>query len=173
MPLIFIIGMPGSGKSYWMQQLSSFYNCTGLDLDFEIEKHSGKMISQLFEHGEAHFRATERNTLNSIIDDNSLTNAIIATGGGTPCFYNNIDMMNKDGTTVYLRAPINVLTGNIMRSQGERPLLKGLETSNAVSKISALLHEREIFYNRATITVDTEQISLATFAGILQPYISS
>lgn len=163
--------MPGSGKTYWMQQLTNFYNCSGLDLDHEIEKHTGKTISRIFEQGEAHFRDVERIVLNSIVSG-SHARTIIATGGGTPCFHNNIDIMNKHGLSIYLKAPVGLLARNILQSQDERPLLKNLNTSEVSDKIKIFLHGREKFYKRATITVSMEQISLATFAGILQSYIS-
>jgi len=97
---LFLIGMMGSGKTYWAQQLAAAYHIDWMDLDSEIEKENLMTIKEIFEtEGEENFRLKEQKALHKLA---RYQNIIIATGGGTPCFYNNMQWMNEHGITVLL-----------------------------------------------------------------------
>ena len=103
---IFLIGMMGSGKSYWAQQLATTYNMNWIDLDSEVEKENMMSIKVIFEtEGEESFRIKEKNALHKLAHHKNL---IIATGGGTPCFYNNMQWMNEHGTTIWIDEPVSI-----------------------------------------------------------------
>lgn len=163
--MIFLTGMPGAGKTYWGRKVADAYGYDFLDLDTYIEKKEKATIATLFEiHGEEGFRDKENRYLEQAIraagDD-----TIIACGGGTPCFYNNMDMMLRAGTVIYLQATIPYLVHNLEQETVQRPLLKnktGLE-----QKLAALLAERQPDYERAHHILQTSDISLATFGKII------
>ena len=98
---IFLIGFMGSGKSYWGRKLSEKLNLPFFDLDEQVVSHEEKSVSEIFStHGEEYFRLQEKNTLNLLTVSHD--SFIIATGGGTPCYFNNIEYMNNSGTTVWI-----------------------------------------------------------------------
>ena len=156
---IILIGMPGSGKSTLSKVLSSNFSCESLDLDHLIEKKAGKSIPQLFsEKGEAHFRELEQLELQKLSTYTS--NYILATGGGTPCFYNNMELLNKLGITVYLKWATEDLLKNLKNTDlNKRPLFAGLSQSELIDKLSLQLNDRAHFYNQSNITVELDNKS--------------
>ncbi len=120
---IFLIGLPGSGKSFWGEKLADKLSVNFIDLDNEIERKAGSSIIEIFRlHGEEYFRLIEKEVLESVIALHK--NEVIACGGGTPCFYNNIEMMNRSGKTIYLKTPISLLLERLKKSSesAKRPL---------------------------------------------------
>ena len=109
---IFLIGLPGSGKSTFGKALSSALNLNHVDLDQLIESKNNKSIDALFEiHGEAYFREIERNTLQELLKKSSTD--ILSCGGGTPCFYDNMSIMNAAGLTVFLDIPVATIVKRV------------------------------------------------------------
>src|SRR6266850_347126 len=120
---IFLIGFMGSGKTHWGKQLAQRLKLPFYDLDEEIQAGEKKTIPQIFsEKGEEYFRMLEKELLEDIIGDHQ--SLVISCGGGTPCFFNNIDMMKKHGTVVWLNTAINVLYDRLVKEKAKRPLLK-------------------------------------------------
>jgi shikimate kinase len=116
----------GSGKSYWGRKLSEKLRLPFFDLDEQIESSEGKTISQIFaEEGEEYFRLIEKDTLHIISESHD--SFIMATGGGTPCYFNNIDFMNKSGTAVWINTPIDLLHERLLKEKTQRPLIKNLD----------------------------------------------
>ena len=143
---IYLLGMMGVGKSTIGKKLSSLLRYTFIDLDKEIEKQEGRTISDIFEQsGEDYFRDIEAKTLRSIHKEHM----VIATGGGTPCFNNNIQYINEHGTSVYLRANPGLIFQRIYRSADKRPLLKGMYDEQLREFIKQKMDEREPFYMQA------------------------
>src|SRR3954463_10365891 len=100
---VFLIGLMGSGKTFWAHKLSAILNIPAFDLDTEIEKAESKTIAEIFvEKGEAYFRKKENEILKNFSDNK---NFILSTGGGTPCFHDNIDWMNVQGITIWIDEP--------------------------------------------------------------------
>jgi shikimate kinase len=140
----------GCGKTTLGKKLASKTGFTFIDLDKVIEHTAGKTIPQYFtEHGEAAFRELERDVLqNTEFSENS----IIATGGGAPCYFNNMDWMNKEGLTVYISLPPAALASRLEKAEEVRPVLKDYKGEALIQFIAGKLNEREPFYSKAQIT---------------------
>jgi len=122
MKTIYLTGFMGSGKSYTGKRLAEVLGLPFLDLDEAIEKSAGKTITEIFaEDGEAAFRELETQTLRHTAD---LPPSVVSTGGGAPCFNDNMDWMNQQGITVFLDPPIGVLLQRLEVGRAHRPLLQ-------------------------------------------------
>jgi shikimate kinase len=149
---IFLIGFMGSGKSTTGKKLASHLKWTFIDLDEKIENMTGMKIRDIFsEKGEAFFRRTESEVLQEMASE---SNAVISTGGGTPCFGNNMDFMLRTGITVYLRMTPARLKNRLAGSSDRRPLLKDIGKEDLEEYIAGKLSEREKWYSRAEIIID-------------------
>jgi shikimate kinase len=120
---LYLIGMPGSGKTTLGQQLARHYGFRFLDLDAEIERRAGRSIPTIFkEEGEAEFRRQEAEVLRAVAARPEP--AVVATGGGTPCFHDNMTVLNQSGLTFWLDVPVPVLAARLRApEQASRPLL--------------------------------------------------
>ncbi|MEC8679577.1 MAG: shikimate kinase [Bacteroidota bacterium] len=141
---VFLVGMPGSGKSRMAKFISSVTDLSYKDLDDEIERTEGKSIKEIFKnHGETYFRNKETKILKNIIEKDK--NLIIATGGGTPCFNHNIDLINKSGLSIFLNTSLDVIVERISR-KNKRPLFKNKDVEETVKK---MFQERIKFYSKS------------------------
>jgi shikimate kinase len=149
-PPIFLVGMMGSGKSYCCKQLVKHLNFNGIDLDALIEERHHQSIANIFEQsGEAYFRKEEASVLREI---GIHSNTIIATGGGTPCFHQNMQWMNEHGITVWLNTPVNELVQRLWHEKKHRPLIAHFENVNDLEVfLNKKLEERSVFYSLAHI----------------------
>lgn len=146
---VFIVGIMGSGKSYFGKLLAQELNYTFFDLDHLVEKVEAKKIETIFgENGEAYFRKIESDTLIKFAEEN---NFVLATGGGTACFYNNIHWMNKEGLTIWLNEPVEIILNRLFNAVTNRPLLKKLNNKEVEEKIIKLLEDRTPYYSKAKI----------------------
>ena len=151
--------MPGSGKSTVAELLSEKLGLPFFDLDLILEIMKGMPITKIFaEEGEDEFRQLESNALLRLIDTSE--SYVMATGGGTPCFFDQIEKMNQHGITVFLNTPVDTL---ITRVKGgtERPLLM----DDHQKRIEELLNERINIYKQSQFTIDTkgkEPVEIAT-----------
>jgi shikimate kinase len=149
--IIYIIGFMGSGKSTAGKKLASLLEWSFLDLDKKIEEHAGKTIPEIFsENGEEYFRNLEAQLLKSL---KSYTNTLISTGGGTPCYKDNMDFMLQTGLTLYLKLTPEELKSRLSGSKGERPLIKDIDKDNLLSFIIEKLADRGKWYDRSEIIV--------------------
>ena len=152
MKRIILIGYMGAGKTTMGKALSKEMGIPFYDLDWYIESRRHKTVSEIFaEQGEEAFRKIEHNMLHEVAE---FENVIISCGGGTPCFYDNIDYMNQQGQVVYLKATPEVLYQHLMMGKGERPLLKGKSKEELMIFIREQLEKREPFYEKAQYTLD-------------------
>jgi shikimate kinase len=160
---IFLIGFMGSGKTHWGKQLAQQLNMPFYDLDDVISSKEKKSVSQIFaESGEEAFRVKEREALESLIDENK--KMVLSCGGGTPCFFNNIERMKKYGVVVWLNTHIEVLLMRLKNEKASRPLIKNVPDGDMRSYIVRKLNERRIYYEQADVTIDNEDsISMNEF----------
>lgn len=160
---IFIIGFMGSGKTHWGKQLAQQLNMPFYDLDDVISTKEKKSVSQIFaESGEEAFRIKEREALESLIDENK--KMVLSCGGGTPCFFNNIERMKKYGVVVWLNTHVEVLLMRLKNEKASRPLIKNVPDGDMRSYIVRKLNERRIYYEQADVTIDNEDsISMNEF----------
>ena len=152
----FLTGFMGSGKNYWGELWSKKTGLEFFDIDKIVEDEQQKTIAKIFaEDGEEHFRSLETNVLKSF---SNKINIIVATGGGTPCFNDNISWMNKNGTCIYLRSsPENILI-RLMTETEKRPLIKNLQGDELLFYISEKIKERNFFYEQAEIILDVDDL---------------
>lgn len=156
---IFLIGFMGSGKTHWGLRLSKKLSIPFYDLDEQIVSHEGKSINEIFDtHGEEYFRLLEKDTLHIITESHD--SLIMACGGGTPCYFNNIGYMNQAGTTVWLDTPVPLLFERLLRGRAQRPLLKDLSDEQIRSYIVKKFSDRKIYYEQATVTVAEQSVNL-------------
>ena len=156
---IFLIGFMGSGKTYWGRKLGEKLRLPFFDLDEQIESNEAKPIPQIFaEEGEEYFRLLEKDTLHIITESHD--SFIMATGGGTPCYFKNIDFMNKAGTTVWINTPVDLLHERLLKDKAQRPLIKNLNDAQLKGFIIKKFSDRKIFYQQANVILPEETIEL-------------
>jgi len=152
MSRIFLIGYMGCGKTTVGKLLAAQLNLGFVDLDAYIEEKHFKTVSRIFsENGETEFRRIEQQCLHEVAE---FENVIISTGGGAPCFFDNIEFMNSQGTTVYLKLSPKELKLRLENSRaGKRPLLANRKGEELLRFISDGLAKRESFYSKANLIV--------------------
>ena len=151
---IFLIGYMGTGKTTFGRQLATRLNMPFVDLDAYIEQRFFKSVSQIFEEkGEEGFRKIEQAILQEIAD---FENTIIAVGGGTPCFFDNMQVMNEKGLTVYLKTSPETLCKTLSKAKAKRPLIKNKSNEELLAFIKENLAKREGFYTQAQATINAE-----------------
>lgn len=148
---IAIIGYMGSGKSSIGELLAKELNLSFIDLDKEIEEETGYTITEtIFNKGELHFRKLERKKLEGVLEGD---NFVLSTGGGTPCYYDNIELINNNTLSIYLQNSVKNLYTRLEESTKERPLIAHLEGESLKEYIGKHLFERNVFYDRATLVI--------------------
>jgi shikimate kinase len=147
--LIFLIGFMGSGKTTLGRKLAARLGYMFMDLDHVFEAQEGMTIAEYFsKHGEDAFRKLE----SEVLKGNPYPgHAVVATGGGLPCFFDNMDWMNAHGKTVYIKLSPKTLADRLQNEKDERPLLRERHGEALIQFIAEKLAEREPFYNKANI----------------------
>jgi len=149
---IYLIGFMGCGKSYMGKQLAEQLQWNFVDLDDYLETKEGTTISQIFEKGgESLFRQLERDYLTATGD---FEKTVIATGGGCPCFFDNMEWMDVSGQTIYLKTPVPILVERLQAETAHRPLLAGKSKEELTTFIDQKLEERKGYYEQAQIVFE-------------------
>lgn len=163
---IVLIGYMGSGKTSVGKILAEALNIPFRDLDLEIERREGASIPEVFANkGEIYFRKLENKTLKDVLSEPEAF--VLATGGGTPCYANSLDVMinAEDTLTVYLKAPLTVLSNRLFVEKDERPLIAHLASKEELIEFIGIhLFERSHFYNQAGLIVDVSEDCPKTIA---------
>src|SRR6478609_8138637 len=150
---IFLTGFMGSGKSTAGKALAVLLKTRCIDLDDYLEKKEGRSIPEIFEsEGEEKFRELEKKYLSELLKLKDPH--IISLGGGTVCFFDNLEKIKVKGILIYIDLPIEVLAQRIKESKFTRPLLKELSTEDLIKNIQEILAERKKDYEKAHITVN-------------------
>lgn len=169
MSLIFLIGMPASGKTYWGQLLSKQYDYRLVDTDKEIERLKNRSIKQIFEEsGEEYFRAEEYRLLLDLIKTSEGT-TIIACGGGLATYNNNLELMQEAGSVIYLQADIHTLAERIKMEEQIRPMF--VDVVNIEHRLTELYEARMPYYLGADCIVDTSGLSVDKLNEIVEKCI--
>jgi shikimate kinase len=151
---IYLVGMPGSGKTTLGKKLAKVLAVEFVDLDEEIEKFVGSPIPQIFlEKGEAYFRQAESRMLTE--QAASKLSFVMATGGGAPCFHNGMDVINKTGISIYLDVPVSELVKRV-KEKSNRPLLADVHDHEKT--LLNMLETRQLCYRKAGITVTSPNL---------------
>ena len=162
---IFLIGYMGSGKSTAGKKLAAKLNMGFADLDDYIEEQSGKSIEDIFEKdGESKFRELEYNYLKHFLGKDNL---ILSVGGGTPCFYDSMELMNSSGITVYLKMSAETLAHRLVNAKKKRPFIKDMSETDLKHFINANLEKREQSYLQAQYKVKAKDLNVDELAEFL------
>ena len=166
MGLVFLIGFMGSGKTTLGRKLASRMGYEFMDLDHVLEAQAGITIAEYFsEFGEDAFRKLESEVLKQT---QYPQNAVISTGGGLPCFFDNMAWMNAHGKTIYLKLSPKTLADRLENEKLHRPLLRDKHGDDLVNFITEKLAERDGFYTRAKIITDALSLTAEKLEGILK-----
>lgn len=164
--MFFLVGMPAAGKSFLAEKLKEKYDTLSIiDLDKWIEQAEGESIKLIFEQkGEAYFREIEAQNLRNLPFKDNL---LVSTGGGTPCFHQNMDFMLKKGKVIFLDTPLALIESRIRQASEKRPLFIQ-NNENLSQKIKDLYQKRIVFYQKAHYHIkDIQDIfSLNIFEGL-------
>ena len=151
---IYLVGYMGCGKSTIGRKVAEILGISFVDLDKYIEERYFKTVPAIFsEEGEERFREKERIALHEV---SQFENVVIGTGGGAPCFFDNMEVMNNNGVTVYIAPDTDVLATRLLKSKTERPLIVGKSPEELISFINNALLKRAPFYEKAKIIIRGE-----------------
>ncbi|MBR3477948.1 MAG: shikimate kinase [Bacteroidaceae bacterium] len=163
---IALIGYMGAGKTTLGKALARQMGLQFYDLDWWIEEKAGCTIAQIFaQQGEDAFREMERQALHEVMQKDDI---VLSVGGGTPCFFDNIDYMNSQANTVYLNASVETLKAHIRMGGSKRPLVDGKSDEELTAYITTSLQKRESYYRQATYQV---QIATITREEQIENYV--
>ncbi|MCD6347372.1 MAG: shikimate kinase [Bacteroidales bacterium] len=161
-----IMGFMGSGKSTLGRELARVWDYEFIDLDHYLVTKTGLTIPRIFElSGESGFREKERKVLIEVLNNHDKT--IIALGGGTPCYSDNMQIIKSHSKTLYLKLSANELSTRLSHSPNPRPLIKGKTLPELNQYILNELTEREEYYNQADITIESDNIIIGDLLAFL------
>ena len=165
----FLIGMMGSGKSYWANKMKKQLKVPSYDLDALIEMMEERTIAEIFEEeGEEAFRKVETKMLKLFAEKKQF---ILSVGGGTPCFNDNMKWMNKTGITIWLDEPVSTLAERLLKEKDHRPLIKNIPDSELRQFLTTKRNERLEHYSQAAYTIKGDEITDATFKKIIKQHV--
>lgn len=168
---IYLIGYMASGKSNLGRLLAEKLDYGFLDLDYQFEERFRISILDFFEkYDEGVFRKIEHSLLNETID---LDDVVISTGGGTPCFYDNMDIIKRSGISIYLCREVPALVSRLKMAKLKRPILKNIPLAGLEEKVAAQLNQRAFFYNQADFIIQSEEIDLENIHQLIRNRINS
>lgn len=145
---VFLVGLPGAGKTTLGMELALQLGIPFVDLDQEIEKETKQSIRSIFsEKGEAYFRQLEQDHLSRVIRE--MDDFVLATGGGTPCFFDNMDVMNASGETIFINTPIDQIKQRLQQDT-VRPLMQ-------TNTLESLYQKRKKWYDQAHHTIESKE----------------
>ena len=162
---IFLLGFMGTGKTYWGRKWSTLHDIPFYDLDEHVERQEQATVADIFEkNGEDYFRQKEAIMLRSLALNEP---AIISCGGGTPCFFDNMDFMNENGITVLLDASPAYILENVKNEPGKRPLINDLNEAELLFFIEQKIKERIPYYSRAKLILSAPELEPGSFERIV------
>ncbi len=150
---LYLVGLLGSGKSVLGKKISQSVQLPFIDLDDRIETQEGMKVSEIFTvKGEAYFRSMEAAILR---EQSKAGEFVMATGGGTPCFFENMNFINKTGISIFLHTPVKEIVRRLAGPQKKsRPLLADVSDDQLEQKLQEMLNKRLLFYEQAHFTVN-------------------
>ena len=167
---IFLIGMMGSGKTFWTKKIAKWIKSAGYDLDDLIEMTEEKTISEIFEEdGEDYFRKLEAKILRWFTEKKKY---VLAAGGGTPCYHENMNWMKKEGMVIWLDESVEILVQRLAAEKAHRPLIAHLSNEEIAQFIQQKLVERHAYFQQANYRLTSDQITEAGLKKLIQKHAS-
>ena len=164
---IYLVGMPASGKTTIGKLLAEKLSYQFVDLDNKLEEKERKSIPEIFkEIGEGYFRKLEREVLLETLNEKT----VIATGGGAPCFFDNMDFIKNNGISVFLNTPVKILADRALKSVGSRPLLKDFDGEKLIEELINKYQQRISYYSQAHIKVVPDINTIPTLLDQLKSF---
>jgi shikimate kinase len=157
---VVLIGYMGSGKSVLSKKIAQQLEISAVELDEIIENECGMSIAEIFStKGELFFRKQEHQLFKELLNNNE--SLIISTGGGTPCYFNNHELLNnEDVVSIYLKASIDTLYNRLLKGKQKRPLIANLADNEIKEFIAKHLFDRSFYYNQATFKMNVDDKSI-------------
>ena len=177
--IVFLIGFMGSGKSFYAKGLSEYLDVPFVDLDQFIEEQQAISISEIFEKmGESAFRTLESLALQQVYEDllsrttekqdkNGIL-GIISCGGGTPCFNQNMEWMNKHGLTIWINPAEAIIWERLIKERQTRPLVANLTEDELRDFIHQKLMERKPYYEKAQSVINQPDLTISEFVNTIR-----
>lgn len=167
---VYLIGFMGVGKTTLGKKLASHMELDFVDLDMMFE-HRYRLTVQAFfaKYGEQLFRKFEQELLKTTF---GMTNTVISTGGGTPCYASSMDDMCTHGLTVYMQMPPAALVSRLVNAKRQRPLLEGKSKEQLADFVDNKLLERQPYYNRAHLHVDALRLNISLLSAKIKDYVA-
>lgn len=168
---IYLVGFMGAGKSTAGKRLAAVLNYQFLDLDEDFEESFKISINSFFKkYDESLFRKLEYQKL---LGSLSRQNTVISTGGGTPCFFDSMDVMNKNGVTIYLKMSPEAIASRLKTAKKKRPLVESTSDAELLEFIKNKLEDRKAFYEKAKITIDAINLDVKQLSELIKKEIAS
>lgn len=162
---IFLIGYMGSGKSTLGRRVASKLGLTFIDMDHYIEHNQGCSIAEIFERkGEDGFRRIEQSLLSDLLE---MEDVVVATGGGAPCFFDNMEWINNSALSIFIDPDCDALVSRLVGAKQKRPLIKDMSDSELREFVAESLKKREPFYSQAKIRISGRSISPADVINVI------
>lgn len=169
--VLYICGFMGSGKTTEGKRIAEEIGFNFMDLDdYIVNKHNQSIVNLFKDVGEEEFRNIETNALKECTQTHS--KILIATGGGTPCFNNNLEFMKSNGALIYLKLNAQDLLIRLSQAKTNRPLIKDKNNEEMLLYIEQLLKIREVFYNQADTIVDANHIDMTLLKDQIRKQLS-
>jgi len=168
---IILVGMMGSGKSSVGKSLAKALAYQFVDTDTEIEKQVGKSIPEIFEEeGEEAFRDIEKRFMSGLLVQNKL---VIATGGGLPCFNNQMEFVNQLGLSIYLKAEPAFLTSRLINKKKKRPLISEMNEEEMTGFLKDLLSKRKPVYEKAQLHINAMNVRITELTDAIKSIVDN
>ena len=167
---IFLIGLMGSGKSFWSKKMAKWIKSAGYDLDDLIVMNEEKTIAEIFaEDGEEYFRKTESKLLKWFKEKKKY---VLATGGGAPCFNDNMQWMKKEGVVIWLDESVEILVQRLIKEKAHRPLIAHLDEDGIATFLQQQLVNRFSFYQQAHYRISSDEIVESVLKKLIQKHVA-
>ena len=166
---IFLVGLPGSGKTTFGKMLSEKLKIQFIDLDSQIVENQRMPIPEIFKSkGEEEFRIIEKKNLELIIENND--QFLLATGGGAPCFFDNIALMISSGCIIFLNENIDEIVKRVLAEKSTRPLIQKIDDKSMAQNLRGLYDKRLPYYAQAQIILNPNEINVDSALEKLKAY---